>query len=815
MSETVRDLVYAARRLKKAPLFTLTAALSLAIGIAGNAAVFSVADALLLRDRPGIADPQRLVDVARTQNGTGFDNLSYPNYVDYRDRATAFAGGLAGYKRNPDALGLGGRDGAERVFGTAVTGNYFQVLGVPMAAGRGFAPEDDRPGAEPATVLTHALWRDRYAGDPAIVGRTIRLNGRPFTVIGVAAEEFAGHTVAGTDLWYPLTLHPELLPEAGRFFDMLTTRRAVWMMAVGRLDDSVTLQQARAQLTGIAADLARTYPDDNENQSVAVLPLSVVPGDVRGATSGYLGVLFGLVGVILLIACTNVGGMLLARSVGRAREVAIRLALGSDRGRIVRMLVTEAVLLGGLGAAAGVAGAVGLIRLVRSAVPVLPIPVIADVRLDWRVIGFSLVLALLTGVLFGLIPALEAARTDLVGAMKVDASSRPRRQRLRQAFVVAQVAMSVLLVVCALLLGRSLRNADSIDTGFVSDGVYLGQLNVRLAGHDDEAGLRVADDLVAGMLQTPGVIAAATTRIVPLSGSGLGLGGLRLPGQPRTPETTIRADWNVITPGYFDTLQIPIRRGRTFTEADRGATTVAIVNETFAARAWPGRDPVGERLTWDSIEGEKVIEIVGVAGDAKYRSIGEPPRPFIYVPLAQQFMGEMWLVARATGPNPIPAMRDLILRRDPDLPLTQAGTLDELTAFALLPHRAAAWIAGAVGVIGLLLACIGVYGITAHSVTQRAREIGIRVALGALRSRVLAMVVRQAMLLAAAGAALGLTAAAFATQLLTAYLYGLEPLDPVSFAGGALLLAVLALAASLVPACRAALVDPVTALRSE
>jgi predicted permease len=813
-----QDVAYAARILRRSPVFTATAVLSIAIGIAGNAAIFSLADALLLRGRPGITDRGRLVELGRSQDGRGFDNFSYPNYLDFRDRNTVFTG-LAGTRFDPEPMGLGAGESAERVWGMPVSGNYFDVLSVPFALGRGFRPEEDLLNGDNAVaVIGYRLWQNRFGGSPDILGRTVHLNARPFTIVGVTPNGFTGTNAFSSDLWIPLTAFWSM---AGRNASLLTSRQSVWMQGVGRLKPGVTMEQARAELDAIARALEHEYPRENKGKGAVIAPLGNVPaGEVRTVFAAFIGFLFALVGLVLLIACTNVAGMLLARGVVRAREVAVRLAIGAGHGRIIRQLVTESLLLALVGGGAGVIGAAAMIRGLRALVPAMPLPLAAELAIDWRVVAFSVLLAALTGLLFGLVPAFQAARTDLVSTLKADAGGGGvRRARVRQAFVVAQVAMSVLLVVCALLFARSLRHAADIDAGFDAANADIVTLDFRLAGYDAASGLQAAEQFLLRAQTLPGVRSAAFARVLPLTGSGLGLGRLRRPGEPGD-GPGIRADWNVVTPGYFDTMAVPLVGGRGFAPSDRdGGPFVAIVNETFARRVWPGQDAIGQVLRVDDFgpaRESRELHVVGVARDAKYRSLGEEPMSFVYVPLAQRFMSELTLVARrAGGESVVPAIRSLLRQMEPNLPITGAATLEEATSFGLLPQRVAVWVAGGFGVVGLLLACIGIYGITAFTVMQRRREIGVRVALGATRDGVLRLVVGQAMRMAWLGVLLGLTAAAAVTQLLASLLYGIRPLDPASFSLGAALFTVLALVASWLPARRAASVNPVDALRSE
>jgi predicted permease len=818
MEALLQDLRYAVRTLRASPLFTITAVLSLATGIAGTTAIFSLVDTYLFRARPGIVDAARLLEVGRTDSGVGlnpdrdpysgegFDTFSYPNYLDYRKRQTVFEG-LAAYREDV-MFGLGGDADAVRVSGAYVSANYFAVVGAPMALGRGFLPQEEN-AADPSAVavICDRLWQSQFGGNRDIIGRTIRLNGRPFTIVGITGPGFNGYTIASESLWIPLTAYPD-----GDDLRRLTRRGQQWLMGIGRLKHGVTIAQARAEMAHIGHDLEREYPDDNSRHGLGVAPSGAVPVVGRTVISGFVALLFALVSVILVIACTNVAGMLLGRGVTRAREIAVRLALGAERQRIIRLLVIESMVLAAVGAAVGLAGAWGTIQLVGRLIPLFRIDLTFDVGIDWRVMAFTVTVATLAGIACGLVPARAAVRMDLASAMKRENGGGTRPLRVRQAFVVAQVAMSVLLVVCALLLGRSLRNAGGIDPGFVADGVEVVGLDLLLGGYDTKTGPVFAEALLSRLENLPGLESVASARIVPLTIETEG-GRLWLP-EEHGDDRAIAASWNIVTPGYFRTLGVPLLSGRNFSASDRaGAPAVAIVNETFARHAWPGRDAAGQRLVAGA--SRRSLQVIGVVRDAKYRTIGESPVPFIYVPAAQRYESTMWLLMRSTGPSMVPQVRALLREMDANLPMVRAATLAEMSAFGLFPQRVAGWLAAIVGGIGILLAALGVYGVTAYNVSRRRREIGIRVALGALRAQVLRLIVGHAMLLAAAGTALGLMAAALVTRVLEGMLYDIRPLDPISFAGGALIFLAVALIASLIPARRAASVNPVEALRAE
>ena len=810
-----QDVGYALRVLRRSPLFTVTAVVSLAIGMAGTAVVFGLADAYLFREPPGVEDSDRLVEVGRIDagddggfySGDGFDTFSYPNYLDYRERQTVFAGLAAYHVGGIAKFGLGTSENAARVPGAYVSANYFTVLGVAIALGRGFLPEEEQLANPSAvTVISHRLWQTQFGGEAGVVGKTVHLNGRPFTIVGVTAPEFGGYSIDQQSLWVPMTAYPD-----GGDLRRVGLRGRQWLMGIGRLKDGVTIDQARAEMARIARDLQREYPDANRRHGLGVAAAGAVPVGVRSIVNRFVSLLFTLVGLILVIACFNVSGILLARGVARAPELSLRLALGAARHRIVRLLVIEGVILAAAGAASGLVGAWGVIRVLGQLIPLLPLfDVSVDPSIDWRVIVFSIVLAMIVGVSCGLVPARAATRIDLAPTLTRDGSAGLERLRARSVFVVVQVALSVLLMVCALLFGRSLRHAGEIDPGFAVGGVEVVGLDLRLGGYDEPRGREFAQRLMSRIEAMPGLEAAASARVVPLTGEREG-GRAWLPDDYGD-ERAIDASQNIVTPGYFRTLGLPLIAGRNFTASDRtGAPAVAIVNETLARRAWPGETAVGKRLVLGV--SRRPIEIVGVVRAAKYRTIGEPPNPFFYVPAAQRYETVAWILLRPTGPSAVPQVRAVIREMDPNLPIVQAASLAEMTAFTLFPQRLAAWLAAIVSTIGVLLAALGVYGVTAYHVNQRTREIGVRLALGALRGQVLGLILRHAGRLAVVGTTCGLAIAAVLTRLLEGMLYGVRPLDPVSFVGGAIVLGALAFIASLVPATRAASINPVDALR--
>ena len=811
-SETWRDLQLAVRTLCSSPMFTLTAVLSLAIGIGGTAVIFGVVDTYLIRPWPGIADPDRLFEVGRVDapgpgpsTGDGFNTFSYPNYRDYLDRQRVFDGLAA--VRTVETMGLGDGAGAVQVSSAYVSANYFSVLRSPIALGRAFLPDDDVISQRASVVvISDRLWRAQFAADPTIVGRSVQLNGRRFTIVGVAAAGFNGHDIIQASVWIPLTGFPDAdLQRFGR-------RGQQWLMGIGRLKDGVTQAQARAEMTRIASELAREYPDENRRHGLAVEPAGALPVDTRSPITSFVGLLSTLIGLVLLIACTSVSAMMLARGVNRTREIAVRLALGAERRRIVRLLVAESALVAMAGAGFGLLLAWPAMDRLGTLGPVLRMEVMYPVQVDWRVTVFAVCVAAVSAIASGLFPALQVTRVDLSAAMRSAGGGGPRRVRARQILLMGQVAVSMVLVVTAVLLARSLRNANAIEPGFELAGVDVAGFDLRLAGYDSAAQPVFFETLLSRVRALPGVESAAWARVVPLTREREG-GRVWLPNESGD-DRVIIVSRNFVSPDYFRALQIPVLRGRAFDERDRvGAPFVGIVNETMARRTWPGQDPVGQMLLHGV--SRRPLQVIGVVRDTKYRSIGEDPTPFVFLSALQTNEPIMRLLIRAHGPSPLPQVRAIVAGLNPNLPLVYASSLTYLTSIGLVPHRLASWVAVAVAIVGAFLAALGMYGLAAYNVSQRTREIGVRVALGALRRQVVQTAVATTATSVVVGAVLGLIGASLTTDLLAGMLYGVQPLDPVSFIGGALVFVAVAALASLVPARRAASVNPVDALRAD
>ena len=810
----LQDARFATRLLIKSPLFAITAALSLAIGIGATTTIFSIANALLIRQLPGLAEPERLVDLGRTMRDQGFDVVSYQYYRSVRERTSTLSTVYA--YREPTPMSLGGRGQAERIYGTMVSGSYFPTLGTRAAAGRLLHDGDDvTVGAHPVVVISYELWERRFDANPGIVGQAITLNGHRFTVVGVAPRGFQGTTLLEPDVWVPLAMLTQAVPRMTP--RMLTERRSEWLMMGGRLKDGITIPQAQSEMQAISTALEREFRDSYQGHGIAVARWAVVPGRI-GWVAGFLTLLMTIVGLVLLIACVNVAGMMLARAVARRREIAVRLAIGAGRGRLVRQLLTESLIVFGAGGILGLVLTRWLTSLLLALLPSLPVPISLDIPTDWRVLGFSVLLCAVAAMLSGLAPALQASRANLAPALKTDGlDTGSSRLRLRNAFVVGQITMSLLLLIVAGLFLRALQHAASIVPGFDQDHVDVISLDLSVAGLSDDAGRLFLRDAIERARALPGIESASATVDLPLDGGRLGL-GLRLPNSKLPDgEEVLGADWNVVGTGFFRTLTIRLVRGRDFSGSDTStAPKVAIVNEALARRAWPGEDPIGRRLIAGNPDGTSELTVVGVASDARLVSLDGAVEPYIYLPMAQQSMSTVSLVVKTRGPaSAIPQVRALLRDMNPNLPVTEALSLRDVTAIGLVPQRIALSVAGSLGLVGLLLAAIGIYGVTAFAVSHRTREIGIRMALGADKGRVLRLVLRQGFILAAIGITCGVAAASAGATLLESLLFGIPGLDPLAFGSACLILAVVTLAASYIPARRAARVDPAVALRSE
>jgi predicted permease len=813
MESLLKDIQYGFRNLVKRPSYTAIALITLALGIGANTAIFSLISTVLLRPLP-VSHPEQLVEVYGTlHQGTDYTIQSYLNYKDYRDRNNVFSS-LMSYRFAPMSVSHDNRN--ERVWGYLVSGNYFDTLGIQPFLGRYFLPEEDRtPDSHPVAVITYAGWQKRFASTQNIVGQHLRINNRLFTIIGVTPDGFRGTEVAYAPEVFVPNMMAQVIEPGSTWLD---SRDSDNLFVVGRLKPGVTTAQAESALKTITDQLGREYPHENAGRGVRLLTPGLFIPDIRNSVISFSGVLMGVVALVLLLACVNLANLLLARATERRKELAIRVALGASRARLVRQLITEAVMLslgGGLG---GLLIAMWLNALVSSMKLPTDLAFVIDLRLDWRVLTFGFVVSLLTGISFGLLPALQSSRPDLVPALKDEKSMGGfRRSRLRNGLVVAQVALSLVLLVCAGLVVRSLQVAQRTRPGFNPENAVALSFDLGLQGYSEEKGSAFQKQVLEKAPSVPGVRSAALVGTLPLS-LDYSSTTIYVEGQPVTGSTNLPlAIPNVISPNYFRTMEIPLR-GRDFSDLDsKEASRVAIVNETFAHRLFPGREAIGGRFNFDGPD-KPFWEIVGVAADGKYNTLGEDQKPAFYRPLFQNYNSGASLVARTATTNPesaIAGLRNELLRLDSTLPVYNAKTLTEHMSLPLFPFRMAAAVLGSFGVLAIVLAAIGIYGVMSYVVAGRTREVGVRVALGASRSNVLFLIMRQGMSLALIGLVVGLVLAFAAAQLLVKVLFGVSPGDPLTFAGVTILLASVAALACYVPARRATKVDPLEALRYE
>lgn len=817
-----QDIRFAIRLSTRNPGFTLVAVIGLALGIGANTAIFSLVNGALLRPLAGVSNPGKLVLLERTQNGS-VSSQGYPDYIDYRDRNTTLEG-LAAHCGTPLTFDNGS---TERLRGDLVTGNYFSLLGVKAALGRLINPDDDTdPGANPIAVLSYGFWLRAFGGAPDVAGQQLKLNNHDFTIIGVAASDFTG-TEKGTsfDVWIPIKMQAQAMPRTmGR--NWFNDRTSGWLTLFGRLKPGVSFDRAQSELATLGAQLEQSYPNMHSGGGIALLRGLGLDSEDRVGLRNFLGVLTAAVALLLLIACSNVANLLLVRATARKREIAVKLALGATRGRIVRQMLTEGVLLslaaGGLGTLLAPWAAALIVSLQQPAYALRGI----DVSLDTTVLLFTFTLSVLTGIVFGLAPALQASNLDLVTSLKDGSpASGAGKSRLQARLVVAQVALSLLLLIGTGLAVRTMQKLLTMDRGFDSENMVLMSMDLTIQNYDAAKGKWFYEELIRRVEAVPGVISATLAKTVPPNDWSDRL-SVFLPGETPPPEVLrarddlgLRVDANRIAPGYFHTLGIPIIEGREFSFVDReGAALVAIVNEKLATRLWPGESAIGKRLAvpfWH--EPRPPVEIIGVARDTKHRSLLAEMPMLVYMPELQAYDGRATLAVRVTqnASSFIPAIRSEVAAIDSNLPLYAVKTMSEQIASTLWQQRMAAGLIGLFGTVALLLAAIGLYGIMSHWVALRTREIGLRMALGARYADVTGMVVRQGMWLAFQGIAAGIAMALLLTRAMSSVLYDVSTTDPISFAIASLVLAGVALGASFAPARRAAKVDPMVALRCE
>jgi predicted permease len=805
------DLQYAARQLIRRPAWTLMVVSTLALGVGANTSIFTLVDTMLFKPAPWNEDGRLVWIAATTGRANGPGHMSYPDYVAYRDRASTLSGTLA-YSGNGVAIG---GDRAEYVNAGLVSGNYFNVLGIRAEIGRTFAPgEDAEPSAHPVVVLSDSLWRQHFAADPEVINRSVAINGQPFTIIGVAPRGFTGIAYADNAerLWMPLAMQRAAMPTAP---GLLTAVNARWLHVVGRLRDGKTAAQAGSEMRVIAGQLNPVGTPPDQQRDVRVIPLR---GGMNAWEQNELAPIFGLVAIVpalvLLVACANVANVLMARNVSRRKELAMRQAVGASRGRLVRLLLIESLMLAVLSAAAGFAVSFALTALI-----VHYGEVDADFSTlltpDHRALFAATMVAILTTMFFGLAPAVTATRFEVLPTLKEETATSTAatgRTRLRRAFVITQVAFSLTLLIVAGLFLRSLSKITQVDPGFEPHGVVTASFDTELLGYTAARREAFVAEFMHRVSSMPGVLSAAVTNIVPLGGE---FDEASVAAEDTA--TSVRATSASVSPAYFETMRLPLGRGREFSRADvTDAVPVAIVNETLAQRLWPGSNAIGKRIRVDG-SNEPWREVIGVAHDARYVFLSESPRAAYYVPLRPEAVSRRSILVRMAGNShaALSSLTNIAHDLDPNLPLITLQTLDERIHGSVNLQRAAASLFSVLGGLTLLLAAVGLYGVAAHSVSLRTREVGIRMSLGARATDVFRMIVRENLSLSLVGVAVGVGISLVGARILASFLFGLGATDPLTLGGAAMLLCLITVIASYIPARRAARLDPLAALRHE
>ncbi len=821
MNHLLKDIRYAIRMLAKTPGLSLVAIITLGLGIGANTAIFSGVNAFIFRPLP-VPRPDELVRAAELTEDRGVaDELSYPDFVDYKNQSTSFVG-LAAEDMLQVAIDADNK--SDVIWGQVVSGNYFDILEVKPIIGRAFLPEEDTaPGGNPVVVMSHSLWQRRFASDPNIVGKTMRMNNRQYQVIGVAPEFFKGTKFGlALDFWAPMSMSEELRRTPG----LLAERDSHWMNVIGRLKPGVSLDQASAEMNAIATRLNQAYPDNRAEKTQAKVMTEI---DGRWNEAGVViksagAVAMAIVGVVLLIACANVANLLLARAAVRRKEIGIRLALGASRARLIRQLLTESILLSMIGGGLGLLLAYWMTHLMESFIPVLQYTVVPDFfALDTQALMFTAIVSVVTGIIFGLAPAWNSSNPALVPVLKGETEivqkGKTRRITLRNSLVVAQVALSLVVLVCAGLFIKSFRKAQQMDPGFdTRTNALLLTLNPQLVGYDDERSRNFYQQVVERISAIPGIQAAGVTRLLPLSDSSNSSGPVL-----REDETLPRGSsgrnvmTNIVSPGYFNAIGISFVEGRNFDERDKQNTQrVTVINQRLAQMLWPGESAVGKRMRIGS-ESRDFLEVIGVVKTGKYQSLAEDPKPYFYSSMMQRRPGSMIVVVK-TNSDPrsfVGSVRNEIQRLDRSVPISSVKTMPEHMTWPLWGPNMAATLSLAFGLVALLLSSVGLYSVMAYVVSQRTREVGIRMALGANHQDVLRMITSQGMRLAAIGAVIGLLLSAALVKLMSALLIGVSGHDVTTFVIVSLLLSGVAFVACYLPARRATKINPLIALRYE
>jgi len=813
VEDLVSDVRFGARMLAKNRGFAIVAVLTLGLGIGGNAMVLSWIRGVLMDPLPGVHDAAQVVAIETVMPDGEYHTSSYPDWKDYREKNRSFTD-IVGFEFIGPDIRVTDKAQLERVWGLIVTENYFDMLGVNPALGRLFHEETNQaPNSDPYIVLADGYWRQRFGADPKVVGQVIHINGHPFTILGVAPAEFHG-TIVGVDAQYfvPMMMGPQALPG-----ESLTDRNPTFVHMLGRLKPSVTTAQAQAEFSTIAANLAKEYPDQSRDVGVYVTPVWKAHYGLQDFLRSVFGFLMVAAVLVLLIACVNVANLLLARGSAREEELAVRTALGAARGRLVRQLLMESLLLAAIGGVCGVLLASWGARLLGMFMPPLHLPISLSVGLNGTVLLLTMGVTVLTGFLFGLMPALRASRVDLNASLK-EGGGRAHigggGQRLLDLLVVSEMVLATVLLVVAGLLVRSVHNAEEAGPGFRTQHIALAAFDLRANGYNGAQAALFFDRLAENLRGTSGMEEASTERYVPLWFTGRSYTSIEVEHYTPQQNEDMNIDLNVVGADYFRTAGIPLISGRDFSEQDRDeAPRVLIVNQTMAKRFWPGQDATGRqvhfwRQTW---------RVAGVAHDVKYHRMNEPPESFMYLPQLQAGGMDVNLLVRSQMPTTavIGAIRAAARSLDPNIQPLETDDLGGLLHASLFANRTAAGVATVLGTLGLLLAALGIYGVLSYSVSKRLREIGIRIAMGAHSRDILQLIGRKGLGLAALGAAMGAAISLALARAISSLLYGVTIIDPITFVTVGVLLTVVSGAACWIPTRRATRIDPMVALRHE
>jgi predicted permease len=807
------DFRFAFRMIRKSPLFTFIVVATLALGIGLNTAVFSAIDALLLRPLPGVNEPDRIVQLYRTYPGDQrFGSNSIPHFWDLRRRSSDVFSGVSAWTYV--TMNVAATDRPARVFGQMVSADFFSTMGATMQQGRGFAPaEDEGRGAHPVAVLSHNGWRVHFGSDASIVGKRVPVNGQSVEIIGIAAPDFAGALpMAPPALWMPLMQLEQLRPGGSGSFE---NRGNNFMRVVARLKPGVTVEQANARMTAVSAELLSEFPDQYEGAGINIVPQAEagIHPSFRGASLGLSGVVMVVVGLLLLVACVNVANLFLARARDRAREMAIRLALGAKRGALVRQLLVESLVFAAISGAAGMLVAWWAISLTNGLTLPIDIDFRPDLRLSAPVLGFALLISVVTSVLFGLAPALAATRPALIPALKGEAAAGGGRSRMSRGLVVAQMALSMVLLIGAGLFLDNLKSATALDKGFVSENLLLVDLDPDLQGMDRDRTQQFYRTLFERLRANPAVVSVSSIDAVPL-GLNNSDRGVQIPGYTPAENEGMSVNYAVVNPGYFSTLGIELAEGREFeARDDSGAVRGLVVNQRFVERFWPGEKGEGRTVRTAGRD----YTVIGVVPTGKYVRLGEPPLAHIWFTQAQLYAAGATVIVK-TREDPmsvLPAVRTEVAALDQSMPVSNVRTMERHLGISLLPARLTGAALGVFGLLGLVLASVGMYGVMAYSVSQRTREIGIRMATGANANDVIGLIMKQGLALVLVGTVIGLVGALGASRLLRGVLYGDSTTDPMTFIVVPLVLISVAAVATFIPARRAARVDPAITLRAD